>query len=202
MSNQKISGYQVKDETLTGNQIQNNSIDSVDIKDGVITDTDIASNANIAFSKINIPNNTINGSLLIDNTITSAKILDGTIVDADISSTAAIQGSKIKSASINEYNLATYRFTAKYAGRYLITCGYAYTHHDAGIRSVTIYKNGVNTGRIMTLDSNTQSNVDPVYNYTTTLDLNVNEYIEFFTYQNRGGTLNIYNAWANITKIL
>lgn len=103
---------------------------------------------------------------------------------------------------LNEYNNTTYRFTPLYQGRYLITCGFAYVHHDNGIRSITIYKNGVNTNRVMTLESNTQNNTDPVYNYTTTLDLNANDYIEFYTYQNRGGTLNIYNAWATITKIL
>jgi hypothetical protein len=104
--------------------------------------------------------------------------------------------------SLDEYNPATYRFTPLYQGRYLITCGFAYVHHDSGIRSMTIYKSGVDTGRVMTLETNTKNNVNAVYNYTTTLDLNTNEYIEFYTYQNRGGTLNIYNAWATITKIL
>ena len=104
--------------------------------------------------------------------------------------------------SLGEYNPATYRFTPLYQGRYLITCGFAYSHHDIGIRSITIYKVGVDTGRVMTSESNTLNNIGTAYNYTTTLDLNTNEYIEFYTYQNRGGTLNIYNAWATITKIL
>ena len=96
------------------------SIDSSEIVDGTITNSDVSTTASISGSKINpdfgsqniVTTGTISGdgSLLtnlptpaLGTSIDSSEIIDGTIVDADIAATAAISSSKISGLG----NLAT-----------------------------------------------------------------------------------------------
>lgn len=66
---------------------------------GWVENSDVASGAAIAYSKLALSNSIVAGDLTT-GCVTSAKILDGTIVNGDISSSAAIATSKIASGTL------------------------------------------------------------------------------------------------------
>jgi hypothetical protein len=61
---------------------------------GGIVNADVNASAAIAYSKLNLSNSIVAGDLT-SGSVTSAKILDGEIVNADINASAAIAGTKI-----------------------------------------------------------------------------------------------------------
>jgi hypothetical protein len=104
--------------------------------------------------------------------------------------------------TLNEYdNVTNFRFTAINAGRYLINCIVSYTHHDSGYRILTIFKNGTDTDIKTVVEPNTQSNQNISFGLNYPLDLQANDYIEIFTWQNRGNTLDIITSPKTILSI-
>ena len=111
-------------ETEVDNYVSNNNyltaVTSIDITDGTIADADVATDATIAFSKLNIAKADITGLGIpgedtntqlteteVDNyvsnnnyltAVTSTDITDGTIVDADVATNASIAFSKLNIA--------------------------------------------------------------------------------------------------------
>ena len=74
--------------------VADGSITSAKIKDGDIINADVAANAAIAYSKLNVANSIVAADITTD-AVTSVKIKDGEIVNADVSVTAAIADTKL-----------------------------------------------------------------------------------------------------------
>ncbi len=84
--------------TTIGSGSLGGSIDSAEITDGSIVNSDINAAASIAYSKLNLSGSIVAGDLT-NNAVTSAKILDGEIVNNDINASAGISFSKLASLS-------------------------------------------------------------------------------------------------------
>jgi hypothetical protein len=81
-------------QSIQGDDIVIDGIDSSHIKNQTISNIDIASNASIAYSKLNL-DASITGKDIVDNTILSSHIKNQTISNIDIASNASIAYSKL-----------------------------------------------------------------------------------------------------------
>ena len=95
--------------------VADGSITSAKIKDGDIVNVDVATNAAIAYSKLNLTNSIIAADLTTD-AVTSAKILDGTIAVGDLSNDA-VETNKIKDATVTYAKIQNVSTTDKVLGR-------------------------------------------------------------------------------------
>ena len=95
--------------------VADGSITSAKIKDGDIVNFDVATNAAIAYSKLNLTNSIIATDLTTD-AVTSAKILDGTIAVGDIANDA-VETNRIKDANVTYAKIQNVSATDKVLGR-------------------------------------------------------------------------------------
>ena len=94
-------GYLV-DDSITTVQIENETIQSADIKDGAVTSSDIASNT---IASANIKDGSIASIDIANSTIVSADIKDGAVTSSDVASNTIVS-SNIKDGSITSADIA------------------------------------------------------------------------------------------------
>ena len=189
------------------------TVENVLIKDGeVTTDNNLAykgtdsgaTTRNVA--KIDSANNLILG----DSGLTGSwQLQPRSFTSVTVSGTQSITTATFTKIQLNtenydlndEWDVATYTFTAALEGLYRITSQFNYTDTAAAAANVylSIYKNGVEVKRSNTPAAASYENIF----ITSTLQLNANDTISFYTYQDSGvsKTLN-NNSLANFAEVL
>lgn len=81
------------------------------------------------------------------------------------------------------------RLTAPQAGKYTVGCSILWDSSTTGNRSVYVVKNGVTGTRLA--GEQMIANAGGVLNLATTLNLTSGDYVEFYAFQNSGGSVNI-----------
>ena len=81
------------------------------------------------------------------------------------------------------------RLTAPQAGKYTVGCSILWDSSTTGNRSVYVVKNGVTGTRLA--GEQMIANASGVLNLATTLNLTSGDYVEFYAFQNSGGSVNI-----------
>lgn len=81
------------------------------------------------------------------------------------------------------------RLTAPQAGKYTVGCSILWDSSTTGNRSVYVVKNGTTATRLA--GEQMVANSGGVLNLATTLNLTSGDYVEFYAFQNSGGSVNI-----------
>lgn len=180
---QEINGAQIKD-TVAG--------------DGIVKDVNKNFKANVNTNRLKITNDAID-------------LVTGSMVEVYRNATQSIPSSSNYTKvqfnskvvdSLNEFDISTnYRFTATKAGRFLVTCTVGFPNMK-GYRGIALYKNGSTANKIVGHEDDTwllaSNSTIQQLNFSHTVDLNVNEYIEIWVRQQDTGNINID---ANTTRL-
>lgn len=81
------------------------------------------------------------------------------------------------------------RLTVPQAGKYTVGCSMLWDSSTTGNRSVYVVKNGVTGTRLA--GEQMIANAGGVLNLATTLNLTSGDYVEFYAFQNSGGSVNV-----------
>lgn len=115
-----------------------------------------------------------------------------------------VQFNSIVKDTQNEYDATNFRFISQNQGEYLVNSILTYVADRSRSRGIEIYKNGVPTGVRFIVQGNTDNtNLVTNISISYTLSLNVNDYIEIYTWQNTGANLNLTAGgnYFNVIKI-
>jgi len=110
-----VTGAMVKDSTLTGADVANESLTGSDIKNSTLTGSDVA---NESLTGSDIKNSTLTGSDVANESLTGSDIKNSSLTGSDVAN-ESLTGSDIKNGSIGRVDVNTKELQRRVTG----TCG-------------------------------------------------------------------------------